>query len=92
MKKGFTVLHRAASSNSVDVARLLIEHGANVNVISKRGYTPLHRAALSNSVDVARLLLERGANVHALNFDDDDDDILPRGKSALHFAANKKNV
>ena len=51
-----------------DVARLLLEHGADVNA-QITGYkprrTPLHLTIEFNRVDVVRVLLEHGANVDA---------------------------
>ena len=53
-----------------DVARLLLEHGANVNARASDasytpGATPLHLAIFYNRVEVVRVLLEHGANVDA---------------------------
>ena len=80
-KRGSTPLHLAASH--VDVARLLVERGAEVNVGDESGYTPLHAAAASGSAEVARLLLERGADVSARD---------GRGFTPLHWASALCNV
>jgi len=53
----------AASSNRLDLAKLLIEHGANVNQSSASGLTALHYAALENYDEMAKLLLKNNANV-----------------------------
>jgi hypothetical protein len=55
-----------------DVARLLLEHGADVNAQVSDSYdpgaTPLHVAMREiNNVEVVRVLLEHGANVDAEN-------------------------
>jgi transcription elongation factor Elf1 len=48
------------------VAKLLIQHGANVNATDKNGETPLHSAAFTNFDGHAiRLLIASGANVNA---------------------------
>ena len=60
------------------IARLLIEHGADVNARSKRGFTPLLFAARSGALEVARLLLAAGAAVNA---------VTPDGHSPLLVAA-----
>ena len=52
-----TPLYVAAHSGSLEVAQLLIEHGADVEETS-----PISAAASRNSLDVARLLLENGAD------------------------------
>ena len=46
-------------------AEVLINNGADVNIITNSGLTPLHVAALVCNVAVANLLLENGADVHA---------------------------
>jgi ankyrin repeat protein len=51
-----------ALGNSVDVARLLVEAGADVNASAAGGYTPLHLAASQGSREIVALLLESGAN------------------------------
>jgi hypothetical protein len=50
-----------------DVARLLLEHGADVNaqISDGSGRTPLHVAMEYNRAEVIRVLLEHGANVGA---------------------------
>ena len=47
----------------VDVARLLLDKGADVNRAAKGGYTPLYIACYHSHVDAARLLLEKNAEV-----------------------------
>ena len=51
-----------ALGNSVEVARVLIEAGADVNATAAGGYTPLHLAASSGNREMVSLLLEAGAN------------------------------
>jgi ankyrin repeat protein len=53
----------AASSNRIDLAKLLIEHGADVNQRSVSGLTALHYAALENNDEMAKLLLKNKADV-----------------------------
>jgi ankyrin repeat protein len=64
---GFNVfpIHSAAAGNYTDIARLLIESGANVNVKQQAGVTPLHSAAQNGNLDLLILLLEAGADVNA---------------------------
>ena len=45
-----------------EVVKLLIEHGASVNVQSQSGFTPLYMAAQENHEKVVRYLLNHGAN------------------------------
>ena len=55
-------LHWSAERNSLGVAQLLIEHGADVDASSIYGHRPLHFAVFNKSHDVVRLLVEHGAN------------------------------
>ena len=56
-----------AAHDKPDMTRLLIEHGADVNVTSRTlnsSVTPLH---LAKSTQVAKLLLEAGAKINAMD-------------------------
>lgn len=54
---GRTALTHAAMENAVAVARVLLDHGAQVETRDRLGDTALHWAAKSGSTDVIRLLL-----------------------------------
>ena len=72
---GYTALHWAAQGGYVDVAKLLIAKGANID--AKTGYkmTPLHSALcgrllmgnrdLEDRLEVARMLILAGADINA---------------------------
>src|SRR5581483_10103637 len=65
---GFTPLHLAIFGDQPEAARLLIEHGADLNVVSRASFAqvpPLGTAAFVRSVELTQLLLERGADVNA---------------------------
>ncbi|KAF1325151.1 Tkl protein kinase, partial [Globisporangium splendens] len=74
---GYAALHCAAHSGSSAIVRLLLDHGANVEITSN-GWRPLHTACFKNHIDVVQLLLVRGANVNAAMHD---------GVTALHYTA-----
>jgi ankyrin repeat protein len=63
--EGETALLGAAFWGRPEAAKLLIEHGANVNAKDGSGVVPLHEAAQMWNLAVARLLLEHGADVNA---------------------------
>ena len=50
------------TNRNIDVTRLLLECGADVNYITMRYGTPLHRAAQHGYNNIVRLLLEYGAD------------------------------
>jgi ankyrin repeat protein len=78
---GFTALHLAVYAEQAEAARLLLEHGADVDVRSTGSIArvpPLGTAAFVRSVPLARLLLDAGANVDGQGED---------GFTALHSAA-----
>lgn len=70
----------ARESGSADVARLLLDHRANVDARDRSGDTPLTLAAWRGFAGVADLLIERGATVPATG---------RAGESLMHSAAGK---
>ena len=70
---GFTVLHSAVSHAQLDVAKWIIEHGADVSASTATGWTPLHSAAIAITADrqkqiaIMKLLLVKGADPFAAN-------------------------
>ncbi|SKB38597.1 ankyrin repeat domain-containing protein [Daejeonella lutea] len=62
-------IHSAVASNYDMIAKMLIEAGANVNVVQMSGATPLHSAAHNGNIDLLIVLLEAGADVNALTED-----------------------
>ena len=63
----FTALHYAAFFDGPAAARLLLEHGAEVNAFADNelGVHPLNSAAAAGRRDVAAILLEHGADPNA---------------------------
>jgi ankyrin repeat protein len=63
---GGTALIYASCSGHIDVVKLLIEAGADVNKKDKKNrYTVLMVASSAGQTEVAKLLIEAGANVNA---------------------------
>src|SRR5262249_15995993 len=50
-------------SNRIDIAEMLINHGANINSINYMNLTPLHKAILHNELDMVKFLVMRGADL-----------------------------
>jgi uncharacterized protein len=60
-----TLLMEAAIFKNEDIARLLVENGADVNAKELKGWSVLHFAAQSNLPDLVKLLIEKGADINA---------------------------
>ncbi|KAL7915772.1 ankyrin repeat-containing domain protein [Trichoderma velutinum] len=71
-------LHDAVENGPVDVIKMLLSQGADIDAKSDRGSSPLFTAAWYGKVEVAQLLLNQGANIHLTN---------DNGNTALHHAA-----
>ena len=48
----------------IEIAKMLIDKGAEIDAIDKRGFTSLHNASYSNNSMAVQLLIENGANVN----------------------------
>ncbi|HEV7802355.1 MAG TPA: ankyrin repeat domain-containing protein [Burkholderiales bacterium] len=64
--EGETPLHHAARTGNVELAKLLVAKGANINVAGPSGFVPLHVAAGLNRRAMAEYLLAAGANPNAM--------------------------
>ena len=64
-ERGRTLLHGAAAAGQMDIARWLIERGAEVDARTAQISTPLMYAALAGKGDMARLLISKGADLGA---------------------------
>ncbi|GIJ85147.1 hypothetical protein Asppvi_004003 [Aspergillus pseudoviridinutans] len=78
-ESGETVLQRAASGNHINIMRLLLDVGVDVNVQeSLHGHTALLKAAHCGADNALQLLLKAGADISAVGYD---------GCNAMHLAA-----
>lgn len=61
---GFTPLHYASFFGHDEIARQLVEHGADIDAEASnpRRVRPLHSAAARGDLEICQLLLDRGAN------------------------------
>ena len=82
---GFTPLHLASFFGSSEIAKYLIEKGADVNSIAKNPtkVMPLHSAAAGHHNDICELLVLHGADVNAKQ---------QAGFTPLHEAAMNGNL
>lgn len=74
------LLDLAAQNGYLDVCKILLDHGAEINKRNRLGlgFTPLDSAAHAGQLEVCQLLLDRGANIDYL-----DD----KKETPLHLAA-----
>lgn len=78
-RMGASALHKAAQSGAVDVARLLLERGAFINLQSPTfGHTPLIDAVWHKRAAMVKYLLDQGARTETLTH---------YGATAMEFAA-----
>jgi ankyrin repeat protein len=82
---GFTPLHLAAFFGHPEIARLLVERGADTNVVARNPMRvmPLHSAAAARQLEIAELLVNHGADVNASQ---------ERGFTPLHEAAQNGDL
>lgn len=82
---GFTALHFAAFFGKAEAAKILMEHGASVDVYTRNPFTnqPLHAAAAGRHIEVSRVLIAGGADVNATQHG---------GFTPLHEAAQHGDV
>lgn len=75
---GTTALHWAVHRDDLELADLLLRHGARVDAANRYGVLPLYLASVNGNAAVVEKLLEAGA---------DPDSALPSGETALMTAA-----
>jgi ankyrin repeat protein len=59
-------LHSAAAGRHIEVCRVLIAAGADVNGTQRHGFTPLHAAAQHGDAEMVELFLSAGADPSAV--------------------------
>lgn len=63
-QNGVSLLEKSLSSRKFDIAKLLLDNGAKVNVVSKEGYNEFHYIAANirheGALEIAKILLNRG--------------------------------
>ncbi|KAH8748466.1 ankyrin repeat-containing domain protein [Diaporthe sp. PMI_573] len=73
----------AIQLGNLQIARLLVQYGAKIDVPDQSGATPLHQAVKQGRIDTVRGLLDLGANVLTRDAND---------SSLLHTAIEKDNL
>ena len=78
-----TPLHEACENPFIEVVKLLVDKGSNVNADDVDGLTPMHEACANGHLDIIQFLLENGAEANALSFEEN---------TALHFACEEGHL
>ncbi|HHX82188.1 MAG TPA: hypothetical protein GX696_04300 [Pseudomonadaceae bacterium] len=78
-----TALVYAARTGSVEVARVLLEAGADVNQTSRYGWSPLLAATQNRNYQMGKFLIENGADVNLAN---------KGGWTPLYLATDNRNL
>lgn len=66
----WTPLLHAARANHTAMVRLLLEYGAQVNLLNSRGMSPLMYAARNGNLELVRLLIRQGADARLRSRED----------------------
>lgn len=77
LASGTTAMSTAIIANSDADVELLLDHGADPNIVDLQGRVPLHYATLYDRLGMIQLLIRRGANTKAYDHS---------GASSLNFA------
>lgn len=72
-----TPLHVAVNNDRFEIAKFLLENGADINARNKHGLTPLHLAAKNGNVELTQMLISRNARKDIRDY---------WGQSALMYA------
>ena len=80
---GLTPLVLAAREGDLDSARILLDHGADVNQLTYYGWSPVLAATNNRNYRLGRFLIESGADVNIAN---------AGGMTPLYLATDNRNI
>jgi ankyrin repeat protein len=84
---GLTALHHAARENAIETARVLIDNGADLDILDPQDISALRFAIINANLDLAKMLVEGGANIN----DGALVDLLDVETNTLTFIRAEKN-
>ncbi|XP_071944727.1 uncharacterized protein [Antedon mediterranea] len=64
---GTSALGLAALFGNINICKILVDAGANVNLKNKYGMSPLHIASRKGHKDICHFLIEAGSNIHLVS-------------------------
>ena len=62
-QNGWTILHTVIYRGRLDLAKSLLEYGADPNIATNHGQTPLMMACRAGYTESVKLILAKGANI-----------------------------
>ena len=62
-----SMTHLAAGNGNIKVLEVLLEEGADINIVDRWGKTPLHLAVLTGNSQAATLLSKHGGQLKVLD-------------------------
>jgi len=80
---GNTALHIAAGKNNLESTRVLLQNGANPNVVNNEGQNPLMLAATTGNVELCKLLMESGTDLTTVD---------KNGRNVLSYASKNPEL
>ena len=80
---GLTALHQIIIKNNLDIVRLLINNGANINIQDFYGNTCLHYAISEKNIEIIKLILKYNTIYNITNID---------GNTALHMYLDNDGI
>jgi len=78
MAAGYRGRYAVHEASRVDILRLLVRHGAHLNVHDYDGQTPIHIASRHSNIQILHELVRAGADWRAVDH---------LGRSAIHHAS-----
>ncbi|KAH8592058.1 ankyrin repeat-containing domain protein [Bisporella sp. PMI_857] len=80
---GNTALHDACENGHLDIIKLLLDHGATIDILNNNDETPFHLAASAKDLHVVKFLENQGADINRTTSSQ---------LTSLHLAAQGNNV
>ena len=77
-----TPLHFAMAKNNVELVKIIVEAGADINFQNSHKTAPIHTGIYNDSLESIKFLIERGADVNLFQMD---------GLTSLHCAVIRNN-
>lgn len=93
---GYTPLHEACSRGLIDIARVLLQYGANHSETAHSGIRPLHEAVDNGYLEIVRLLLSYGADpllaTYAGTYRKSNDSLIPEMKTIFYYRTGQTPI